>query len=201
MILTKDGFKYNDESVINILSDLQSNIEFEDGVTFGDLFNAVKEHDVLVEVMKHVAICYDIEEFHTQAKLPPIQSDFSHIEFQWHIYLSDVIDLTCDWVGIGNDGESYSISFEPMNVLAALPIKLVEATNIKTTVIKTGNQDIETRKYFTLLDILTLVYAEISFHGSPEATAKVKEELIEMGKDIEAGRVQVIPIDWEVISD
>jgi len=85
------------------------------------------------------------------------------------------------------DTTNYAIGYTPMNELVHLPVKLYFDGFFYN-----NDEPGDTSKYtdfkkngWTLLDILDTIYYEISFHGSPENTKKVLEELKESVANID----------------
>lgn len=116
-----------------------------------------------------------------------------------------------DWMNIG-------VGFSATNRLAQYPIKIDReyelwywnySTRDSNKMIRKENGELDydhpeanPRRLYTLTDMsislfdfLYAIFWELSFHGGPEATAKVKEDLIKSVEEIKNGTAKLIPAD------
>ncbi len=99
---------------------------------------------------------------------------------------------------------AWGVSMSPLEDLLHLPIRLDEQLHVREDMRhwKKGDQKIllDGRKSFTLKDVIEGVFWELSFCGTPEDTAKTKEEIMQSVKDIKEGNAKLRNID-ELIAE
>lgn len=205
---TKNGLKcfsydsdledYKESSDEVDLTNLRSHCEIDSGITLGDIFKAVEANELLSCIISGYSLCFAIQEFHDEAKLPYNQEDKEgdndplekiEIAVSASFYPNDENSKILDFEGlyfafhgISKNKISYSLSFLPMNALANLPIEF--NGNCRFTK-ENCDELLPVAKYKpSLLEILDAIYYEISFHGSPSETKKISDELVEMVKEL-----------------
>ena len=165
----------------NNISHLRSTVKIEDGVTLGDVFNAVQGDPDLMDFMRRFSWCYPIEEFHQQALKPFVAAltddpdELITLEVRcYSSFHKDYQDKTktryegvrMDFVGLGKEGTHYSVSASPMNDIQHLPVHIVNTITFD----KDWEPlfDGEVFNYdVTLLEFLDAIYFDISFYGGP----------------------------------
>jgi hypothetical protein len=185
---------------------LRSRCVLDDGLSLGDLFNAVDDDPLLLQVIGSYSWCGPIHEFHKQARLPqppPKEDDeeplvavviepFAELHRNYeNKEAPDTFEgVYMHFSGLGSKGTSYSISCTPMNQLAHLPVQI--STSIRFS--KNFEKMFDAEYHPSLLEVLDAVYWDISFHGGPQENAEFIEGLDRMMDDIENGRVKTIPL-------
>lgn len=122
------------ESVENPLEFILSDVEIHDEITINQLFQWVEKHEGLKEFIKRYSRCFQIDEFHTEASLPPEAADLetndlTRAEVSRHLqlvkdrynsnpYIEDVIDFCC-WGPMSEDSKrhyqaSYCVNYDTL---------------------------------------------------------------------------------------
>lgn len=202
--LTKEGlFDVSGQKVENPLQYLLNPVEVSEDFTVGDVLGFVEQNDLLKTFISLYAWCWQIDDFHAEAKKPRTRTDDDlwYLELYRHFSIDDYCDLNLD-VEAHAIGEldkdtkehydshpletrpnhmHYGIGFVSINEIAHLPI--VCKHDVKVHVYKKkskGRELLKTKEWqvnFTLLDILTAIYWEISFYGGPEEKNAMKSEM------------------------
>ena len=192
----------------NSLHLLRNRCEIEPGVTLGDLFDAVSRDEDLMDFIARYSWCRAIDAFHAEALRPPnvtepTEADADLVEIVIEMFgevhrnyqdasKPDTFEGIYPHIsGIDAKGESWGISFMGMNELAALPLRL-----IPTITFSKNFETMFVAEYsMSLLEVLDAIYWEISFHGGPEDTAKLKDSLIQAVEEIKAGTAKTVPFE------
>src|SRR5581483_34510 len=206
IFITKHGFrreKWDGEirqnvevPIKDIVHELRVACEIEQGVTLGDIFKAVSQHELLMYVIGSFAWCRP-EAFHKEAEKPAVPSDLHFIELVKHIEIDQFgADAHVDVHGVGpNDsGEivnNWSIELTPVNELASVPVRL--DPNVK--VLKDYQEIASAPSCFSLFEVLQEIYFEISFHGSPQDRQEFADEMALRVKEIKSGEAKLVPFD------
>lgn len=178
---------------------LRMSCRIDEGVTLGEIFRLVNSYPALMAFIAEYSWCWSINEFHKQAILPAIPDTgekLTHIEVSRYVEIdeedfNDYLDLSAIGAADEHGHRHYGLSFSPMNSIAHLPVKL----NTTASIFKNHEKVSEVKCLFTLLDVLDAIYDDISFHGGPEETAELGQELRGMVADIEAGTATLTPLE------
>lgn len=229
--ITKNGFEPREwdpevrqmvpvEKQRSMLHYLRCSCHIEDGVTLGDVFNAVEPHADLVNLIENWAWC-DVRAFHAEAKKSAKPSTMHCIEIaksiQMELYTDpdinsaqenlDVsgvgpLDYDEEWEGGRKKGEivHWAIDFTPVSEMVNLPVRLAPRVNVRRTDYNKHGMDAfeDLGNYpacYSLLDVLGAIYFEISFHGSPDSRDEKLGELVDMKAQIDAGTATLVPLD------
>jgi hypothetical protein len=209
---------------LSVWTHLRDACEIEEGVTLLDIFRAVSKYKMLRLFLAQYSWCKALDEFHAQAEEPDYDAPeedpdekIDYLEVFWHADYGE--DDSGQWLscesafhGIGKargkyleDGPDdgiirWGISFTPMYSLADLPVKL----NKRMTAyepprpLKPGEMPqavFSADRCFSFLDVLDAIYWEVSFNGSPQGRAEMREELNARMDAIKSGEVEGIPIE------
>jgi hypothetical protein len=208
VVFTKRGLKtltFNeatrqfDESEVEFsLIHLADLCMIEPGVTLGDMFTAIRKHKDLLAFISFYSTCPEIEAFLIQAKLPPSPAGEKwapddYIEIFKEVDVShDYIDMFCDWHAVfkwkdnaGVHDEYAALSYEPMNDIANLSVRLNEEVTFRQIGTPPENQMIRQglKTTFTLLDVLNTIFEDISWHDTPEGNAEFKAECAKQAEE------------------
>lgn len=168
-----------EESLIPYLCE---EMELEKGVTFEDFFNIIlKYHEEYSKVFVSHLSGVSLSEFMSEwAKLPDKEDsdNMKRIVISWedmYEFGKDIIKdgLEIPWLpdffgeGVNGKGEdvSYSIEFTPLNKLKKYPFELI--TNSKLYDIETNKELLFMNRTFTVYEVLSAVFYEITFTGTP----------------------------------
>ncbi len=179
-----------------------------------DLMEWVDRHDLLCDIISSYSSCSSIRDYNDNARKPPQENDKGqchYVQCDRHYHINNsrgrrVLNDHLVFHGFGPDPDggsqmtSFSLSFEPVENYAHVPVKIKESVNIfldasysrKGNVKEPARLLARSQKQFTLLELLDCIYDEISFHGSPENQAKeldnlraMMSEFDEMGETIQ----------------
>lgn len=210
------GIKKTLKDDVEVLSYLNTTVEIAKDVNLLDVFYTVKNLPILKLIISRYSCCPKIDEFHEQAISNPIDNksesklviqgsldignnDNPNVSINYDLLISTPYKLdeenfydknNCEKCKrkIEHDHE-YSASYENLNKLAKMKIKIEENCKIRYNFIlfnKINKKEIKEIKINpTLLEFLDIIYDEISFHHSPNETMIVKANLKNMLKQIE----------------
>ena len=187
--------------------------ELEEGVTFGDIFLLIEKHsDFFIELFND-DLTYFLDEINSNLDEEDNFIEYLEICWNAEEidgYLEEGISLT-GWgkiiegvpevVSTDEKGNvPYLISFFSLNKLKDIPIYLnndYEVVKIDSELMEKyingdksiSQNDIEevvlnTKKHFTLIDIIDSIFFEISIHGSPDERDSYKEDLFKKIEEI-----------------
>lgn len=223
IFITKNGFRATewdgspdvrrdvDVPVRNILRHLRSACKIEDGVTLGDIIRIVAEDAPLAEIIGHLAWC-DVRAFYAEVNKPAAKfsnlkwielSSFIEIEKPFENIRGDM-DLRFDVHGVDDEAPNWAIEFTPVNEMANVPVRLdpIREVHDWRDWENRPNHNLKTDEglaCFSLLEVLTEIFFEISFHGSPkdrnEKMGEVFGAIEEAKAAIESGEATLVP--WE----
>ena len=181
----KDERKYRpikQENEFIVVRHLRSTCLIEEGVTLGNIFNAVSKNEALMLFIGLYAWC-DMDAFHEEAK-SPIEggdSDLTELRLSKYFIIEDAQAYeTINFNGVGPSDENpkeiidnWALDFTPVNKLAPLPVKLNPNILVRDEREIDGKYApsrtiAEVSATFSLLEVLSEIYWEISFHGSPQ---------------------------------
>jgi hypothetical protein len=202
----------------NVLSHLRRECRIAEGTTLGQLFKAVDSYEVLKLFFSQYSWC-PVQEFHDQAREKTrTKSDepLDYLEISWIADSGKRRDDTWfemyqEFMGyrvVKKDQELYGAKYKkgelirygtsccPMYDLTDVPIRLNEEVIVQPRQdnnLKCKKPIIESRKSFSLLDVLDSVYDEISFHGGPKQSAAFLQEMKETVEKIKSGKLKTKP--------
>lgn len=176
IVIKKNGIFHYDDLIENknIIKELQNNIILEENLTLKDIFIIVEKYPKLKKFIKKLCSVELIDDYHIEAfqscqlchkgelilqhrcDIMDEKEAFSTLEMYLH---SDKKGTT--WIGL-----------LPIREIANIPI------NTNFTSVFSSDEIEKTYKYkFSLLEFLTTIYDEISFHGSDEAKEKLRNSI------------------------
>lgn len=208
-ILERTGFKIETQDVTDIsISYLHEDIEFDDNVTLRDLFLVInKELELFnlifgnwIDEYTNVILCGvpESEEENNQIDHLLVSLEIENEGEEYNI------PSFPEFHGVGickepfetykeGDEIKWGISFSPMQKFADTLLVLdpfVHVYNSKTK---------ENKKYpssgYTFFNVIQGILYEISFHGGPEATKRVLDDLTAQVERIEAGEEELFSAD------
>lgn len=207
VLVTKQGFVAVDSDGGKSqfgLSDLRRGVEIEEGVTLRDIFDAVDANNELRYFISNYSWCSKIAEFHLAAREPkqPTASDETELVALEVLMRVDIHELSNDkhmnvfgeFLGVGADGTSYSVSFSPMSSIADLPIRINENAFFS----RYGKETLDRERINmspSFLEFLDAIYYDISFYGGPEEAKEMRDSLVTMVKEIEDGTATTVPLE------
>jgi len=201
---------YVDKPIRSLFHELRSVCHIEDGVTLGDIIEFVVRNSKLSELVGEYSWC-DVDAFVKESRRPCIKpSELKYVE------LTRTIEIDADRMGTilgindsidvhGRDESDthYALDFSPVNEIAHLPVRLAPNVTIldwrtaftesKVTTVAEGET------CFTFLEIITELFYEISFHGSPEQRDEFAGDLLEVKRQVDSGEAKLVP--WEKVID
>jgi hypothetical protein len=140
-------------------------------------------------------------DFVDEAKLPaenPIESGYIELEKCLEFHINHQGKLKLDEYfsvgGRGADGERWGIDFLGVNDIGHLPVRLnPNCRVISFNLIDSGStlKEVSVPTTFSLFEVISEIFWEISFNGSPKERKKRVEELLSAVKEIEDGRGEV----------
>jgi len=208
--LRKTGFYLDDELLDDISPYLQYELDIESNVTLEDIFDILNTLENLDITFNPWTRGHKLEPFYNELKSDPDPIEEDSLE------LNDIVSLNFGWVaeltewenddcekesdmteyvnmsGISESGDFYGLDFTPLNRLKNCIIDL----DTKWKLVKNYTETIlETRKMFTLGDIIGTILYEVSFHGYPENRSVISKSLKEVVDRVDSGEEKMIP--WE----
>ena len=191
----------------NNLPNLRLRCEIEDDVTLGDIFKAVQADPDLMEFIAAYSWCGAIEKFHAQARKPhvpenePDEDRITHLEISaygefWEYNKAKDGIEEFEGIHVGFSGISpatnWSVSYTPMNDIAHLPVKI----NPNVQFSKSLTEERVAKYNMSLLEVLFIVFWDISFHGGPEDNEAFIEEMKDRIAQIESGEATTKPFEF-----
>jgi hypothetical protein len=191
------------ESLIPYLSDV---LKVDDGVTFGEFFDAIMENWAEYEIVFESFLKgLSLEPFYKEWKSKPKDKQFDdgmkYVEICWYtdeIYEKDTdddifIDATFQGWGEWRDknnkstGEGrFTLEFSPINELKKYPFKLNEIFEIRKKIkSKPPKKILSFKRSFTVYDVLGAIFHEISFMGSPDMRNEFEDYMNKSNTDID----------------
>lgn len=194
-----------EESLIRYLSD---DIQFENGVTFGQFFNIILKHheeysEFFSSYLNDVALSDFIGEFNSPSTRTKEEQVMDYVCIHWgttYVFPDEVnkaiyIKKIAEFNGFEykqntfSDG-GYALEYTPINELKKYPFKLIPnhiiADMNSTKTLFTLDRD------FTVFEVLVSVFNEITFMGNPtereDALQKLKTQLDKSVKNIKEGK-------------
>jgi hypothetical protein len=185
---------------------LRQSCEIEEGVTLRDFCNIVKKDETLKMFIAQYSHCVNIDEWLNQIdEEPPVEDDDPEEEKIEKLFIdrceeiSDFegkieIDMSAGFHGKGKN-ETYSLSGTHLGKYKDVPIELNEELLVYSWNKDEYKEISKGNFYFSLLDVLDTFFWDISFYGSPSDSKIFFEEIKQSIKDIDSGKVELIP--WE----
>lgn len=220
--ITKSGFRctewdstvreYVDRPIRFIYHELRTVCHIEPDVTLGDIIRLVANNPALVLLIGEFSWC-NVAAFAKELEKSCVKpSDLKWIEISRGIkindrygdhgeYPGDIVDFI-DVLGRDDSETRWALDFTPVNEIAHLLVRLAPTVilrnyrNIKDGVV----EEISGETNYSLLEVLTEIFYEISFHGSPADRDEVSAEVLNMVKQIESGETRTVPLE-EVFKD
>lgn len=214
-----DGFEYQDIkreiSPNDLIKYLAEDVELEDGVTFGRIFDLILLHKNTFNIIFYAKLYgYDIGSFEKQFKLEDNREDknidylyvsrgFEHMliggEDTWNYWYN--FNGYGSWNQKDDEGnETYggiSISLTPLNELKNIPIKIIDELDVvvdngkkyeEIKTIKEKFKSLHVAHYpISLFNFIGAILYEITYHGEPESKDEIKNELDNTIKRIKNG--------------
>ncbi len=193
-----------EEKVPTFLVRLRCACEIETGVTLGDIFTAVSRDRALASFLGDYSWC-NVDAFHTEAEKPARASSLTRLELIKRLEIDSEYDAgeRVEFHGVGPPDEElrklgvtadevpWGISLSPVNELVSLPVVLNHSASVTERYKEVRTASVS----FTLLEVLSEIYFEISFHGSPDARDGFRDELHLRAAEVEAGTAETIPLE------
>jgi hypothetical protein len=205
LYITKKGFKlvewdgdvcaYVDKQISNILHELRSTCYIEKDVTLGDIISIVADDKLLTALINKYSWC-DVKAFYTELRKPiATRSDLNAIEISRYIEIhkghkTDIptIEETMNVSGCDDEHSNWAIDFVPVNEIAHVPVRLNNLLKIYDFRGENGISTlVEGTTCFSLLEVLSEIFYEISFHGSPSSRNDRMNELLIAVEEIKSG--------------
>lgn len=211
--ITKTGFRltvwdgeirqYVDKPIRSILHHLREGCIIEDGVTLGQIIEHVGSNNVLAAIVGEMAWA-DVAAFRAEVVKPCAEpSDLKWIEISRHIEINadefkrvTHIDDSLNVSGCNDEQNNWAIDFTPVNEMRDVPVKLNTRVQIRDwrEIGEDGLKVIaEGDTWFSLLEVLTELFYEISFHGSPSDRNEKFGELLQAVEEVKNGTAETVP--------
>lgn len=176
VIITKDGLIDDlGNHVVNTIEALTMPCKIDDDVTLQDIFDMVERDNNLSLFISAFSWC-DINAFQEESK-KSLPSNFEKVAKYLGIrkmfdrgWNEEDLEIFKDFYGVGEDGDTHSMSFYPVNEFSDLFVRCSEE------VILDGKKYINNN---TLIDILDAIFYDISFYGHPGERDIIKNEVME----------------------
>lgn len=188
-----------EESLIPYMCD---EIQLEKGVTFEDFFNIILRHheyysEVFCSHLSGVQLSHFLKEWIQPIKknVPDTYRDIEKLIIAWENIgildkkelLDEELGIEINWLpsfsGVGKDAAGYAIEFTPLNELKKYPLELSPNTTIYN--LKTDEKLVFMSRNFTVYEVLSAIFYEITFVGSPEVRKKKLDDLVQRKQEAE----------------
>lgn len=201
-----------EESLIKYLSD---DIQFENGVTFGQFFSIILKHheeysEFFSSYLGGVALSDFIGEFNSTSRRANEERVMDYICIRWGttyifpdevnkaIYIRKIAEFNgFEYKQNPFSDNGYSLEFTPLNELKQYPMKLIPNHLIADMYSEKTLFTLD--REFTVFDVLVSIFNEITFMGTPsereEALNKLKGKLKKPMKNLKEGKVKSISLD------
>lgn len=202
-----DVREYVDKPINHIFHELRSACYIESGVTLRNIIENVGRIPELAMLIGQYSWC-DVDAFVSEIRKPtPKPSDLKRIEINALLEIEQPyngelpdIHIGLDVYGRDDSDTRWAIELTPVNELAELPVVLNRTIAIHDwrnwELRPDKNLKVDEGQYcFTLLEVLSQIFFEISFHGSPHERDVFASDLKQTVEDIESGKAKTIP--WE----
>ncbi len=189
-----------------------------ENTTLFDIFSTVDAYPRLKEFISHYSWCPQLAEFHNSAMEEKTENtELLHIEIAHSMAISKYkekkyLDFDLDFYGVGPIEESqkhlylpedankmihYGISYEPIQNIAWLPVKLNEEVVIydRSDLNNLSENEDKLEYGFSLLEVLHAIYWDISFAGGPAENAELLADLKKTSEGIKNGTIKTVPFE------
>ncbi len=207
-VRNREGKDKSFREIDSLASNLGSTIEISPETTLGDLFNLLRKHAQIFSVVfadqlgNHSLDIYldsAAKESHSEE-----ERDIEYLEVSWasevDIYKGTREGyLLPDFHGIGKDENGnrqfYGTSFIRLEDLAKYPLRLNKKTNVMVNDLDNTKCDIDNFDFgeveFTVYDVLSGIFNEISFFGDPRSgkAAKILSEIDQARAAFDNGKI------------
>lgn len=183
----------------SLISYLCEEIKLEKGVTFGDFFNIILKHhkeysDVFYSHLSGVPLSDFIPEWSQLAERTDDNMDALVITWEnMYVPKESLINkdegLEIPWLpsflGKGTDDKNlfYAIEFTPLNELRKYPLELIK--NTKVYDMETDELLLFIDRGFTVYEVLSAIFYEITFSGTPTMRNKKIKSLRNSAENFE----------------
>lgn len=202
VVLCSDGLYDNKEKItesLDLMWHWNSCLEIAPDVTFGNLIDYLISEDLIqlsVGCLTQINIGRFKEEY---LKEYEPSNNIKHIEIVKWPYLQGnlLVDYPhCNGVfreplvnkGLGTTDYHCGLGLTAWNCLKELPIVL--NTEVQGDLVPKG-----TDTFFSLGEVLTCLFDELGFHGSPDCRDERADSLRDAVKGVEDGTIKTIPLD------
>lgn len=179
---------------------LRTSCTITGGTTLGDMLRWIHTEPDLEHFLARYSWCQSLRAFCFESALEPDKPDDGSIEYlevYWHATCHQgkdgSFDIGAGFHGVGKyvednpevgikkgDPTTWSVSYSPVNNLAHLPLRLNEEVKVHRFLKRSGiDVPLETRRCFSLLDVLDAILFDISFVGGPEDKVEFLEGIRE----------------------
>lgn len=217
--ITKTGFRamewngnireYVDKPITNIFHEFRTACHIEDNVTLGDIIKIVGSNKKLSDFVGSYAWA-NVQAFYQEVSKEPVKKS----NLKW-IEISRSVEICSLFKGDqGNAGEIqdsisvsgrddsetvWAIDLSPVNEISHCIVRInpeVKVYDSRKTVSE-GYKEVATgHGCFTLQEVLTEIFFEISFLGSPSDRDEVAANLKQTIEDIESGKAKTVPFEF-----
>ena len=184
------------DELVGFLSD---NVELGESVTFKRLFELVSANiDKFNEIFYSSLGGFVLDPFLQEIENIPTESnDMDHLEIHWFCdkYGND-LNITPSLHGISLKDENYfALDFESLNNLKNYIVKINKAVEIIDYIPFAKSTDSIKKielgdKFFTLFELFSAIFFEISFHGGPQDKKERYQEIEESITDSELEKLE-----------
>lgn len=218
VFITKNGFRatkwdpeirqYVDKEIHSIYHELRTHCQIEEGVTLRDIINIVANDEDLCYLISNYSWC-NVKAFQEEVNKPtPIRSGLLSIQISrsmslWNYSGTDSIEDGIDISGEGPDKDgkiidNWAIELTPVNEMADVPVKLDLNMEIWDNREVSPSKKIATvETWYSLLDILSEIFYEISFHGSPDQRNEFTLDFKQTVADVKSRELKVTPLNLD----
>ena len=216
------GIKFDYDDLIKV-------VDMSHEFTMRDVLTICMNSKISLNVLGRMLQCKYIRNYYDEMNSMPFkdQGDIEYLEIYWEGYKATQSDFSWSFHGIGKKGrisedivkycklskkdkeeyrEKYALDFSPIYSLADYPIKICnqlsvideDAKNSVDTYVK-----IDCQPSITLIELLHVIFWEISFNGPPEerneSMKKLKGMAKELDKAIKEGRLDEVTVPWKKV--
>jgi len=205
----------------DLLLFMHNNCELDEGVTLDDVFQLLAKHETLFNLL--MPNCYVKEYLAAREEEKTKDTDIEYLELYTHLETDNreydpAMPKNLNGLflpqfhGIGKvleeDGEegfykkgdriNWSLSFSPVANLLHLPIKIADHVTVSNALDwKEEAHVIKATPQYTVFQILYGILWEISWHGSPESTKKVGDEVMAAAEEVTKHPERLVSFDPE----
>jgi hypothetical protein len=122
---------------------------------------------------------------------------FGEFHKNWWLVFASFEGIWWHFSGTAKSGQSYGISYTPMNELVNATVKIDPLIQFDSNFNKMDDILPPATITCSLLEFLDCIYYDISFHGGPKENKAFIEELTGMADDIKSGKAKTVPFDFK----